>query len=71
MLESLGKFHFLKIPYAPTTNKRICRGHNMPPMANRVNIPLEIPHFKMFKLRFYTEVMHSFIDYLIIYLLLF
>ena len=27
----LWKFHFLKIPDAPTTNNRICRVHNIPP----------------------------------------
>ena len=26
----LWKFHFLKIPDAPTTNNRICRVHNIP-----------------------------------------
>ena len=34
----LSKFQFLKIPDAPTTNKRICRGNNVSPMTNRVNI---------------------------------
>ena len=33
----LWKFHFLKIPDAPTTNKRSCRMHDVQPMAHRVN----------------------------------
>ena len=31
------KFHFIKIPDAPTTNKRFCRVENKSPMANRIN----------------------------------
>ena len=35
ILETLWKFHFLRIPDTPTTNKRICRVHNVlpPPRA--------------------------------------
>ena len=35
----LRKFYILKIPVAPTTNKRICFGHNgFLPMVNRVKV---------------------------------